>query len=154
MKIYKARKGDTKVILEMVAELKRSAYKEMNHPVPEQLLDPTSDEFLHSLYDRPDVHLFLAYEGDQANGFCMAVEVPKISEARNRIDVIELVVHPDFRGKGIGSVLLQHIEKIAKAKNMVVIKVATGTKMRSNEFYKKHGYTHFENLYRKKIMQV
>lgn len=151
MIIRKAKPGDSKEILHFVAELRRSAYLEMEQPVPDQLLHPISGKFLITLFERHDIHMFVAQEKEKILGFCMAVETPKISEARNRIDILELVIDEKQRGKGIGSAFLRKIETIAKKTNSIYIKVATGTKMKSNEFYKKNGYIHFENLYRKKI---
>lgn len=151
MLIHEASLEDITKILHFVGQLRKSAYIEMGLPVPEQLTDPSSREYLLTLFNRPDIHLLVAKYKDEIIGFCMAVETPKITEARNRIEIYELIIDERHQGKGIGSAFLKEVEKIAKEKGILYVKVATGIKMKSNEFYKKNGYVHFENLYRKKV---
>lgn len=151
MHIKKACSRDSTRILYLAGQLRKSAYVEMNYPIPTQLVHPDSKKYLLTLFNSPDIHLLVAKEEDEIIGFCMAVETPKITEARNRIEIYELIINKKHQGKGIGSAFLQEVEKIAKEKGILYIKVATGTKMKSNEFYKKNGYVHFENLYRKKV---
>lgn len=151
MHIGKASQKDAQKILHFAGQLRKSAYVEMNYPVPTQLMDPKSEEYLLKLFNRPDIHVLVAKEKGEVIGFCMAVETPKISEGRNRMEIYELMIEEKYQGKGIGSAFLKEVEKIAKEKGILYVKVATGTKMKSNEFYKKNGYVHFENLYRKKI---
>ncbi len=152
MLIHNASLSDAEKILELAGQLRKSAYLEMNYPLPAQLLDPKSEEYLLTLLNRPDIHLLVAKEKDEIIGFCMAVETPKITEGRNRIEAYELIIDEKHQGKGIGSAFLKEVENIAKEKGILYVKVATGTNMKSNEFYKKNGYVHFENLYRKKVV--
>lgn len=151
MLICKATTNEVSKILHLAGQLRKSAYMEMGLPVPEQLTDPLSDKYLLTLFNRPDIHLLVAKVKSEAIGFCMAVETPKITEGRNRIEIYELIIDKKHQGKGIGSAFLHEVERIAKEKGILYVKVATGTMMKSNEFYKKNGYVHFENLYRKKV---
>ncbi|MBI4973116.1 GNAT family N-acetyltransferase [Candidatus Roizmanbacteria bacterium] len=151
MYIQEAKINDSKKILHLAGQLRKSAYLEMGLPIPAQLVDPASEKYLLTLFDRSDIHLIVAKENDEIIGFCMAVETPKITEGRNRIDILELIIDEKNRSKGIGSAFLRSVEKIAKHRGLLYVKVATGTKMKSNEFYKKNGYLHIENMYRKKI---
>lgn len=151
MHIKKAVSKDVVRILQLSGQLRKSAYVEMNYPVPTQLVDPNSEKYLLTLFDRSEIHLLVAKEKGEIIGFCMAVETPKITEGRNRIEIYELIIDKKHQGKGIGSAFLKEVEKIAKEKGILYVKVATGIKMKSNEFYKKNRYVHFENLYRKKL---
>lgn len=152
MHIGKPNLKDALKILHLARQLRKSAYLEMGLPVPEQLTDPLSEKYLLTLFDRPDIHILVAKEESEVIGFCMAVETPKITEGRNRIEIYELIIDKKHQGKGIGSAFLHEVERIAKEKGILYVKVATGTEMKSNEFYKKNGYVHFENLYRKKVV--
>lgn len=151
MLIHNASLSDAEKILELAGQLRKSAYLEMNYPLPAQLLDPKSEEYLLTLLNRL-TYIFLLPKKDEIIGFCMAVETPKITEGRNRIEAYELIIDEKHQGKGIGSAFLKEVENIAKEKGILYVKVATGTNMKSNEFYKKNGYVHFENLYRKKVV--
>ncbi|MBP6857676.1 MAG: GNAT family N-acetyltransferase [Candidatus Pacebacteria bacterium] len=51
-----------------------------------------------------------------------------------------LMVDPDKKGQGIGSVLLQEAEKIAKEKSIHKLWLETGKDWKSKDFYIKHGY--------------
>lgn len=151
MLICKATTDEVSKILHLAGQLRKSAYLEMGLPVPLHLTDPSSGKYLLALFKHPGIHLLVAKEKSEIIGFCMAIETPKITEGRNRIEIYELIIDVKQRGKGIGSAFLKEVEKIAQEKGILYVKVATGTKLRANEFYKKNGYVHFENLYRKKM---
>ena len=151
MIILRAKPGDSEKILHLVRELRKLAYLEMGSPVPKQLVSPISKKFLIKLFKRSDTYIFVAKEMKKIVGFCLAIEIPKIADGKNRIEILELFIDEKYRGKGIGSEFLHKIEGIAQKKGLHYVKVATGTEMKSNEFYRKNGYIHFENLYRKKV---
>lgn len=152
MLICKATTDEVSKILHLAGQLRKSAYLEMGLPVPLHLTDPSSGNYLLTLFKHPGIHLLVAKEKGEIIGFCMAVETPKITEGRNRIEIYELIIDKKHQGKGIGSAFLHEVGRIAKKKGILYVKVATGTEMKSNEFYKKNGYVHFENLYRKKVV--
>ena len=99
MIIQKANSGDSHRILELVVQLRKSACLEMGEQVPSQLLNIESETYLKSLFNRLETYLFIAKEHNEIVGFCMAVETPKITEAKNRLDILELVVDEKHRGK-------------------------------------------------------
>jgi aminoglycoside 6'-N-acetyltransferase I len=82
---------------------------------------------------------------------CIAYEFPKVLDGNHRLLIEEMVVDPAYQGKGIGSQLINHLEQYAVSQRIKYIKVTTGTKLKANHFYQKHGYIHFENAYRKKM---
>jgi ribosomal protein S18 acetylase RimI-like enzyme len=64
------------------------------------------------------------------------------------LDVTELaylMVHPDFRGQGIGSTLLDKVKMMSPA---VVLEVSHSNPD-AERLYKKHGFIHWRNLYTK-----
>src|SRR3989338_3735374 len=105
----------------------------MGLPVPQQLVNHASEKYLLTLFNRLDIHFLVAKEKDEIMGFCMAVETPKITEGRNRIDILELIIDEKHRAKEIGSAFLRAVEKIAPDRGLLYVKVATGTQMQSHE---------------------
>jgi len=54
-------------------------------------------------------------------------------------EVIGLYVHPDYKGKGIGSKLFKKIKSYFKKNNCKNIIIWTLINAKNNQFYKKHG---------------
>jgi len=66
------------------------------------------------------------------------------------IYISDLIVSNEFRGKGIGTLLMTEAEKYARENGANIIWLVTGKGLRSNSFYKKFGYkklTDFPKLY-------
>ncbi|MEI7670149.1 MAG: GNAT family N-acetyltransferase [Pseudomonadota bacterium] len=58
----------------------------------------------------------------------------------------ELLVHPDFQRKTIGSHLMRHAEKYAREKDCVKIMLSTFRDSSANNFYVKSGYQEFDKI--------
>ncbi|MBN2546029.1 MAG: GNAT family N-acetyltransferase, partial [Spirochaetes bacterium] len=62
-------------------------------------------------------------------------------------EVAELIVHPGYRGKNIGLMLIKEAEKIAQEKKCDTIELSSNMKReRAHNFYKRNGYfdSHFK----------
>lgn len=151
MKIRQANFSDSEQVFKLLSELKRSGYAEMGIEFPGIEVTQEVRDMLNSCLERDDVYIVVAEAENKIVGLCVAYETPKIIEGRNRMLIEELVIDPEIRGKGVGSKLMESVEEIALQRKIKHIKVATGTKLRANEFYKKCGYTHFENAFRKEV---
>lgn len=59
-----------------------------------------------------------------------------------QVSIEELVVHPDFRGQGVGKKLLHFAREYAEEKGAVRLEVATSNKRASfrRKFYEKNGF--------------
>lgn len=150
MNIRKAEIKDRKAVFSMLQELRRSGYREMGEPYIEVEITEKAKKLFETLLNNSDVHIIVAVEENKIIGICIAYEIPKVLDGNKRILIEEMVVDPIFRGKGVGSKLLENIEQYAIRQGIKYVKVTTGTKLRANDFYRKHGYIHFENAYRKK----
>ena len=77
----------------------------------------------------------LLYVGDVLAGLIETVD------EQNRLLIENLAVHPEFQGRGLGSKLMAHAEKIATALGYDRIWLYTNQKFTSNlAFYLKLGY--------------
>ena len=72
--------------------------------------------------------MFTALEADRVIGFGHAIPG----------EVVAIYVDPDFHGKGVGSLLLDHALKIASSGHKKVKVIST---LNAEGFYKKHGFT-------------
>lgn len=78
-------------------------------------LDPSLlPDLIEGLSERPWITTLLAHVGDQPAGLLVAVEGFSTFSARPLMNLHDVAVHPDFRGRGIGSRLLAEIERIAR----------------------------------------
>ena len=151
MKIRRATLEDQAKVFELLNELRKSGYREMGEAFKET---PTTEMAVHKyfeLVDKKGVYIFVADHDGEVVGLCVVYEIPKILDGNNRLLIEEMVIAPEFRGQGIGSKMIEFVEKMAGEIGIMYIKVTTGTKLKANSFYQKHGYVHFENAYRKKI---
>ena len=151
VKIQKATAKDAPKVLELVNELRTSAYAEMGVKDVKLKKGKQILTFCQEVIARPDVLCLFARVGDDVVGMAMAYFVPKIADNGYRMVIEEMVVRKKYRNKKIGTKLMQQLEKRAEDKGVTVIKVSSGTKLKANKFYRKLGYTHFENTYRKKL---
>jgi ribosomal protein S18 acetylase RimI-like enzyme len=70
-----------------------------------------------------------------------------VPEADGSLEVDWLDVHPDFHHTGIGTMLVQKAEKVAKAKGRTALSVHTSDKNKAMQgFAEKNGFVLFERL--------
>jgi N-acetylglutamate synthase-like GNAT family acetyltransferase len=142
---------DIDSVFSLLIELRRSGYTEMGEKVDGLKPGENAPGQYEELITRDDFHIILAEENRQIVALCVAYEFPKILDGYHRMVIEELVVVPRYRGRGIGKRLMEYMENLASEKNIKIVKVATGTELKANDFYRKLGYIHFENSYRKKL---
>lgn len=95
---------------------------------------------LKSCYQDPRMTSFVhiaAYEKDQLVGF-----VDSVSNGVTDAYIQDLMVHPDFQGKGIGTELMNRIIALLKEKQIFTISVIYEERLK--EFYRRFGF--FEML--------
>jgi GNAT superfamily N-acetyltransferase len=72
-----------------------------------------------------------------------------ISTARGGFVILmeDVVIHPDHRGQGFGSMLIDHVVDFAKKKNFKRITLLTDRlSAESQRFFEKHGFTHSQMI--------
>ncbi|MDX1680351.1 MAG: GNAT family N-acetyltransferase [Akkermansiaceae bacterium] len=78
-----------------------------------------------------------------------------ISTARGGFVLLmeDVVIHPDHRGQGYGTMLLDHVFEFAKQKSFKRITLLTDrVSAESQEFFKKHGFEYSNMIPMRKIM--
>lgn len=83
--------------------------------------------------------LLIAYVGSEVAG-CVYLDIDTASNQRHRADVSKLLVHPNFRGRGIATKLMQAIEEHALQFNRSLLVLDTKTGDRAESLYKSLGY--------------
>jgi ribosomal protein S18 acetylase RimI-like enzyme len=80
---------------------------------------PLSDDVRRRLPDflqnHPASRVWLAFLDGEAVGLATCVLSYSSFAARPLVNIHDLVVHPDYRGRGIGRALLEHVERDARA---------------------------------------
>lgn len=66
-------------------------------------------------------YLVLVYEGDKIIGAATAYPLPHPSKGGNSLYVHELDTHPDFRQRGVGTMLMQEMLNIAKEQGLAEV---------------------------------
>lgn len=151
VKIRRANINEGQEALALLKELRTSTYQEMGLKKVKVVAAPNALDFYKKIIKQPNVLCLLALGNEKIYGLCLAYLVPKILDAGYRLLIEEIIVKQEFRGQEVGSALLKTMEKEAKKRGIRVVKLTSGTKLRASKFYKKHGYIHFENAYRKKL---
>ncbi|AOT70136.1 GNAT family N-acetyltransferase [Geosporobacter ferrireducens] len=84
--------------------------------------------------------IIAAYSGGKVIGFLWAYR--RLFLGEERLHISHIVVDAAFRGYGIGTRMIDFIEKYALEKNIKVIELLTTSKNeRTIEFYNKHGFS-------------
>jgi GNAT superfamily N-acetyltransferase len=99
--------GDVPVILACIRAL--AEYERLAHECV------ATETLLHeSLFGgRPSAEVVLAFSGDEAAGFALWFESYSTFLARPGIYLEDLFVYPQFRGHGLGRLLLRHLARVA-----------------------------------------
>ena len=151
MKIRKANQSDIEQILDLLKELKVSGYTEMGRDSTDVVIGSNSSELCKEVIDDNSSLVLVVEENDKLVALAVCYLLPKIFDGEKRLLIEEFVVTESKRGSGLGSLLLDTVETEAKKLGVKTVKLTTGTKLKANKFYQKHGYRHFENAYRKKL---
>ncbi len=97
------------------------------------------------LSKRPFAFSFLAYFDKSPAGLVNGFEGFSTFKARPLINIHDIVVHPDYRGKGISQNLLEAVEREAKSRKAckITLEVLSGNAIAQNA-YKKFGFNGYE----------
>lgn len=91
---------------------------------------------------------FLVYvENEAVLGFCSLKIITPLHHENNVAEIEELFISENSRGKGIGKILLNKAEDIAKAKNCEIIELSSNQRrIDAHKFYQREGFlkTHYK----------
>jgi ribosomal protein S18 acetylase RimI-like enzyme len=80
----------------------------------EPLPDRVRQTLVPRLREHPGTHVFLAFEGSTTVGLAICFVGFSSFRAARLLNIHDLVVHPDCRGQGIGTLLLKEVESFAR----------------------------------------
>ncbi len=107
---------------------------------PETPFDIVASRLASILKDHPHYQLFGAFTGDTLAGVAGAWIATKIWCGKY-LEIDNLVVDPQQRGKGIGSILLRHCEAIARQQGCTIIVLDSYTSNHpSHRLYHRMGF--------------
>jgi ribosomal protein S18 acetylase RimI-like enzyme len=101
-------------------------------------------EYLHWLYKRDKDGILVAKDKGKIVGF-IATDKNWMWTGEKFGEIHELVVHPDYRGRGLGKLLLERAIKRLKSENLRKIGLWVGEKNeKARKIYEKLGFTETE----------
>jgi PhnO protein len=107
--------------------------------------------FLKNLSD-PNIHYLVAEKETKIVGF-ISLHVQTLLHHNNPTgEIQELIILPEYRGAGVGGILMNEMEEIAHSLNLEEIELTTRiTREKAQYFYRKIGYNHTHNKFVKKL---
>jgi ribosomal protein S18 acetylase RimI-like enzyme len=92
----------------------------------------------------PATVCFLAYEDNREAGLAICFYGFSTFEAKKVLNIHDLAVNPDFRGKGIGKALIQAVEKKARKTDCCKITLEVREDNRARNLYERSGFEYGE----------
>ena len=140
MKISVATKYQLEIIRDLAYKIWPSTYGSI---LSEIQLDFMLDKFYHLDYLANQLEnqnqVFLLIEDNfEYLGFC-SYEINH--QNTNKTKLHKIYVLPETQGKGIGKMLLNHVEKLALESQNPILLLNVNRSNNAQEFYKKQGYT-------------
>jgi ribosomal protein S18 acetylase RimI-like enzyme len=134
VKIREARPGDAKAVLDLLPPL--------GYEVPDDGMGRFLDAFANAVR-HPEVTVYVATDGMKVVGFATVSLRPQVRLGGRLASVDELVVHQDYRGRGVGSRLLDTAVDRARQMRCVRVEVETRRSRESYQrgFYARRGFT-------------
>ena len=133
MEIRKITKNDLDKLMDLYVQLS---------PVNEGLPVQTRDEIWEQIQKDDKITYLGAYENDTLIATCFLAIIPNFSNQGRPIGFIENVVTDEkWRGKGVGTKLLNEAIAMAKAQNCYKVFLESGiARTDAHEFYKSLGF--------------
>ena len=109
------------------------------------LSDYTKDNLANTILERSDTTVILAFDGDKPAGLLNCIEGFSTFACLPLLNIHDVYVDTDFRGKGVAKMLFQAVEELAKDKGCckLTLEVLDGNKP-AKEAYLKFGFKSYE----------
>ena len=144
VKIRSAKPTDIPIILGILYELGR--------PKPKKDAEVDFFRKLVKKYLKDSDKEILVAENNQVEilGLASIMYLSRLNQTKNEMYIPELIVLEKFQNQGIGKLLIDSCEKLAKEKNCFRIRLESGMQRENaHEFYKKLGFTHTAHFFSK-----
>ncbi len=107
--------------------------------------------FLRNISD-PNIYYLVAEINNRIVGFLSLYVQHILHHSKPTCELQELNITSELRGSGIGALLMNEADRIAKELNLEEIELTTKThRERAQSFYRNLGYTHTHNKFVKKL---
>ena len=156
MEIRKASALDALVLSRMnlhVQQMHAEAY-------PDLFKMPQSDDFavpfFTSMMHDPEVHIFIAEESELPMGYIVLRIVKREEHAfmrsRRQVYIDQIGVQPEHQGKGVGTALMAHAEKLAQEEGMDFVALDSWDfNKEAHQFFFSRGYQTYKLQMWKKV---
>lgn len=131
--IREANNGDLMALLHLYAYLHENS-------IPEDMA--RAEAVWQQMLEDPNHHVIVAVEAGAIVSSCILIIVPNLTRSQRPYGLIENVVtHPDFRCRGIGSACLDYAKQLADGANCYKTMLLTSSKLESTlRFYERAGF--------------
>jgi (aminoalkyl)phosphonate N-acetyltransferase len=105
------------------------------------------EKYYYQNIDLPDNIYLVAVENDQIIGFLSCHGQLLLHHCGMAYEIQELFVDKDFRGNGIGKLLLEKLKEELKDRDPKILEVTSGIKRKeAHDFYERNGFvrSHFK----------
>lgn len=111
----------------------------------EDISEFAKENLVDTLLQRTDVFIVLAFKGNQPAGLLTAIEGFSTFACKPLLNVHDVVVFEDFRGKGVSTLLFSEIEKIARMRDCckITLEVLEGNES-AKKAYIKQGFSGYQ----------
>ena len=147
VKIKHACGNNSKRIFELLAELDRPSPKDIEgYRKFKTLIDNHIDS------NNPYNAILVAIVGSEIIGLVSYVLLDRLNQRSREFWIPELVVSRVYRNQGIGKLLIQKCESIAKRKHCYRMRLESGNdRIKSHQFYKKIGFKQIALTFAKRL---
>ena len=134
MIIRQSERNDLEALLQLYTFLHDNA------TVP--IIDDKVAALWSSIIKDPNHHIIVGIKDNQLISSCVLIIIPNLTRGQRPYALIENVVtHPDYRGNGYATQILNYAKEISCEHNCYKIMLMTGSKQESTlNFYKRAGY--------------
>ena len=130
--IRAVRKNELRALLDL--------YKYLNEDDPEIPVDDKIKALWNEILADPEQHYLVAEVDGKLVSSCVLVVIKNLTRNASPYALIENVVtHPDYRNRGIGTRLLKRAQKTAKERGCYKVMLLTG-RTEAIPFYQKAGF--------------
>jgi ribosomal protein S18 acetylase RimI-like enzyme len=149
LKLRHAKETDVKSIIELQAQLDRPSPKDRYETKKFRNLVKS---YIQSNYTKGNHGIILAMIGSKIIGMVSFVLLERLNQPLREFWIPELVICKEYRSQGIGKLLVQKCESLAKSKKCYRIRLESrNDRIDAHNFYKKIGFQQIARVFEKKL---
>jgi len=147
LKIKYPCRNNSERIFELLTELDRPSPKDRDDYL---IFKSIIDKYIDS--KNPNRAILVCSIGSEIIGLVSYVLLDRLNQRSREFWIPELVVAKEYRNQGIGKLLIQKCESIAKRKHCYRMRLESGNdRIKSHQFYKKIGFKQIALTFAKRL---